>query len=88
MRYLFGVITPLLLQIAVIAIIIQVNTGNGSWAGLAALLIGMFAVPATAIINLVRIRTQPNKPAATHILQGLLTAMIAPVVTVFLFLAA
>lgn len=56
MRYLFGVVAPLLLQILLVLLLIVTNSGNGSWVGLGALLIGMFAVPATAVINILVVR--------------------------------
>ena len=41
MKYLFGVAIPVIFQILVVFIVIDLNTGNGSWAGLGALLIGL-----------------------------------------------
>jgi hypothetical protein len=51
MAYVIGVLIPLILQSLLVFIVIEMNTGNGSWVGLGALLIGMFAIPATAIVN-------------------------------------
>ncbi|GJM09266.1 MAG: hypothetical protein DHS20C11_15420 [Lysobacteraceae bacterium] len=51
MKYLFGVVLPMIFQILVVFIVIDLNTGNGSWAGLGALLVGLIAIPATAIAN-------------------------------------
>lgn len=84
MRYLFAVVLPLLIQCLVVFIIIQANTGNGSWAGLGALLIGMFAIPATAIINGILVYANREKPFMPTLSKCLLIALAAPFATIFL----
>jgi hypothetical protein len=86
MPYFFGVALPALLQCLVIFIVIQMNTGNGSWAGLGALLIGLFAVPATAIANVMIIRASADKEPFTAVVQCFMVALITPVLVVFLTL--
>lgn len=78
MIYLFGVFIPLLLQSLLVFITIQMNTGNGSWAGLGALLIGMFAIPATAIANFVYARSNRDKHPVVVVGNCLAIAMILP----------
>ncbi len=82
MIYLFGVFTPLLLQSLLVFVVIEMNTGNGSWVGLGALLIGMFAIPATAIANLLYARSNKDKHPVVVVGNCLAIAMIMP----FIFL--
>jgi len=78
MRYIFGVLVPLLLQCLLVFIAIEANTGNGSWVGLGAFLLGMFAIPATAIINLLYIKSNKERGSLTVIGRCLLIAAITP----------
>ena len=61
MPYIVGVGIPALLQCLLIWILIAANTGNGSFIGLAAFLIGLLAVPLTAIINSGYIASRKDK---------------------------
>lgn len=51
MKYIVGVAMPMGLQLMAVLMVIDLNTGNGSWAGLGAFLIGLLVIPATAIAN-------------------------------------
>ncbi len=84
MRYLFGVVLPALLQVLVVFIIIETNTGNGSWLGLLAYLIGLFAIPLTAIINALYIWKSPTEYFLGIIGKCFAIALIAPVMCVFM----
>lgn len=84
MRYLFGVVLPALLQVLVVFIVIETNTGNGSWAGLAAYLIGIFAIPLTAIINALYIWKSPNEHFLNMIGKCFSISVIAPILCIFM----
>ena len=86
MRYVSGVLIPLLLQCLFVFIVIEMNTGNGSWVGLGALLIGMLAIPATAVINFLYIKSNPDRKSVTLVTQCFLIAMILPILVLFLLL--
>ena len=86
MLYVFGFLIPILLQSLFVFIVIEMNTGNGSWLGLGALLIGMFAIPATGIVNLLYIKSNKEQSSATVLMRCFLTAIIAPFLTVLLLL--
>ncbi len=86
MRYVLGLFIPALLQCLLIYFIIEVNTGNGSWLGLGAFLIGIFAVPATMIVNWVYIRNTQSTFQVKTIVRCLSIAAITPVIILFLFL--
>jgi hypothetical protein len=61
-RYLVNVLVPLLLQLFFTWIIIEATRGGGSFVGLAAMLVAVLAVPATAIWNFVRVWHHPGSP--------------------------
>jgi len=86
MRYISGVIFPLLIQCLIVFLIVSVNTGNGSWAGLGAFLIGIFAIPATAIFNLIYIKSHPELSSFVLVLRCFLFAAIAPLLTPLLLM--
>ncbi len=86
MRYIAGVLIPVVLQCLFVFIIIEMNTGNGSWIGLGALLIGMFAIPATAIINFLYIKTNKGRSTVSLMSRCFLIAIIAPVIILLLLL--
>lgn len=83
-RYIVGVLIPVLFQSLFVFVVIQMNTGNGSWVGLGALLLGMFAIPATGIVNLSYIRARKELDAASVIAPCLLMALIVPLIILLL----
>jgi hypothetical protein len=85
MKYLYCVIIPLLLQIITVYIIIEMNTGNGSWLGLAAFLFSIPILPATTIYNAVRTKVKTEARILMLFGQNLLIAFIAPIVIVALY---
>lgn len=85
MRYLVNILVPLLLQLLFTWIIIEATRGGGSFVGLAAMLVAVLAVPATAIWNFVRVRRGREVNGGWLFLGSLGTAMVFPVVVVGLF---
>ena len=87
MRYLIGVFLPAAAQVLVVFIIASVNQGNGSWAGLAAFLIGMIAIPLTALINGLYVWKNPQHSMIQVIGKCFTLAFITPLLcTLTLFL--
>lgn len=84
MRYIYGVLIPVLIQVLIVYVVIEMNTGNGSFLGLAAYLIGMFAIPLTAIVNAVYIKTHPQEGAFTCVLKCFLFAALTPLFIILL----
>ena len=85
MKYLYCVGIPLILQILVVYIIIELNTGNGSWIGLAAFLLAIPVVPLTIIINSVRTNLKTQIELPILFLQSLLVGIAVPIIVVALF---
>lgn len=86
MRYVMGVALPALVQTLIVYIVIQINTGNGSWLGLGALLLGMFAIPATGVVNALYIKSSADIAASTIFLRCFGIALIVPVLTLGLLI--
>jgi hypothetical protein len=85
MKYIVGVLIPVLLQVLMTWLVIVANTGNGSWLGLGALLLAMFAIPLTALTNFVLLRSHQST-ASPHppYFKCLFVAVIMPILLVFL----
>lgn len=83
MRYLIGVLTPLLLQSLFVYIVIEMNTGNGSWLGLGALLLGMIAIPATGVLNFIYIKSKKDEINLAVIAKCLLISLVLPFIILF-----
>jgi len=62
-RRVLGVLLPLIFQLLFVAAVIAATNGTGSFVGLAALLLGLVALPLTAILNWAQVRSQPERPA-------------------------
>jgi len=77
-NYFLGVGGVFLFQAVFSYVIILAGTGNGSFVGLGAMLLAVFGIPATAIINLVLIRTHRKNPAMGYIGRLLIVALILP----------
>ena len=85
MKYIYCVVIPLLLQIAIVYTIMVMNTGNGSWVGLAAFLLAIPIITITAIVNTIRTKLKTETKLSVLISQGILVAFIVPVVFLALY---
>lgn len=86
MRYIYCVVIPLLLQVLTVYIIIVMNTGNGSWAGLAAFLFAIPIIPITAIVNIVRANQNKDMKTARLFLQSILSSIVIPLIIIGAFI--
>ncbi|WP_230971022.1 hypothetical protein [Nitrogeniibacter aestuarii] len=86
MKYLLGILLPCALQALIVFVIIEANTGNGSWLGLAALLLGMFAIPATAVVNGIYLYSVKDTAGAGAILRCWAIATIVPLLSLLLMM--
>ena len=87
-RYFFGVFLPLISQCFVVILVVALNTGNGSFAGLGAFLIGMFAIPLTTLVNIFYVHKRRELPGLTVAGRCFLIACCAPFFVVALMLFA
>ncbi|MEH6446372.1 MAG: hypothetical protein V7784_20950 [Oceanospirillaceae bacterium] len=80
MIYFSAVLIPTLLQCLFVFLVIEMNTGNGSWLGLGALLIGIFAIPATSIVNFIYAKSNKNIKASIVIAKCFLISFLMPII--------
>jgi len=85
-RYIIGVLIPVLLQSLFVFVVIEMNTGNGSWLGLAALILGLFAIPMTCLTNIFYIRARKDVATLSVIVPCFAIALIVPVILLFLLI--
>lgn len=78
MSYLFGIGGVLLLQVGFSLAIILATSGGGSFVGLGAMLLAVLGIPLTALINLLLIRANRNKPASPLVLRLALVSLALP----------
>jgi len=78
----------LLAQVLFVLVIIAATNGTGSFLGLGAMLLGLIAIPLTALVNWVRTRKSPPVPALTFTTNTLLIALAFPLVIVILYAVA
>lgn len=87
-RHIFGIVVPLVFQLAFTIAIILATQGTGSFVGLGAMLLGLIALPVTAIVNWSQIRSQPDRPALQLAARIFLVTAVFPAVLVFLYAVA
>jgi len=86
MRYFIGVLIPFFLQSLLVFVVIEMNTGNGSWVGLGALILGMFAIPMTCLANFFYIRARKDIGSFSAVAPCFVIALIVPVIILFLLI--
>ncbi len=87
-RWVPGVLIPLLLQLLFTLAIILATQGTGSFVGLGAMLLGLIALPVTAIVNWSLVRSQPGRPALQLAARIFLVTAVFPALLIFLYAVA
>jgi len=87
-RRVLGVLLPLIFQLLFVAAIIAATNGTGSFVGLAAMLLGLVALPVTAILNWSQVRSQPDRPALQLAVRIFWITAIFPAFILFLLAVA
>jgi hypothetical protein len=85
MKYIYCVVIPLILQLITCYTLIEINTGNGSFVGLAVFLFAIPILPATTIFNAIRTKTKIETKLPVLFGQSMLVAFVAPVIFVALY---
>jgi hypothetical protein len=78
LSYFVGIGGVLLFQAAFSYAIILASSGNGSFVGLGAMLMGVVGIPITALANIVLIRTHRKNPTQSYVIRLLLLAIALP----------
>ena len=87
MKYLAGIGSALLLQVAATLLVIRMTAGGGSFVGLIAFLSAIYGIPATLFVNLLLIRIFSQKPLKTHVIRSLLVGLVLPAFQLGIFAA-
>lgn len=87
-RHVLGIVVPLVFQLVFTLAIILATQGTGSFVGLGAMLLGLVALPVTAIVNWSLIRSQPDRPTGQLAARIFLVTAIFPACLVFLYAVA
>ena len=74
-----------LFQVTFSYAIILASTGNGSFVGLGAMLLAVFGIPVTAVVNLVLVHTQRKNPIIAYGRRLLMLALVLPMAQLGLF---
>ena len=88
MKFLAFVLLPALLQLFLAAALISLRKPGGEFVGLGVMLLGLVAIPATALINWVRTRAQPPQPALALVAKTFFTTLVFPVLGLLLYVVA
>lgn len=88
MRLLLYVVLPTCVQIIIGLPIMFSHKPGGEFVGLGVMLLGLIAIPATAIINFSRLRAQPPIPTAPLINRTFFTTAIFPALSILLYIFA
>jgi Na+/proline symporter len=87
MNYKTGLGLVLLIQIVISALTIFAGTGNGSFVGLGAMLLAIYGIPITLIINFFIIRKHKKNPKKSDITTVSIVSSVLPCLQLALFFA-
>jgi hypothetical protein len=87
LNYKIGIGVVLLIQLAITYATILAGTGNGSFVGLGAMLLGILGIPATALTNFLIIRHHRKNPKSSNIKSLILISCILPFLQLGLLIA-
>lgn len=87
MNYLVGIGGVVLVQAAISLAIILAGTGNGSFVGLGAMLLALYGIPGTAIINFLIIRQYRKSPTRSSPVSLVVISSVLPVLQLALLIA-
>jgi hypothetical protein len=87
LKYIVGVGGVLLLQVAISYATILAGTGNGSFVGLGAMLLALYGIPATAILNFLLLRKPRRNPERSYVGWVIVISSVLPVLQVGLLIA-
>lgn len=82
---LLAVLLPLAVQLLIFAALIFGFRGGGSFVALAAMLVGIIAVPATTILNWARVRSKTQDPLVWLIATALFNVLLVPALLLLVF---
>jgi hypothetical protein len=88
MRFLGFVLLPAAIQLLLAVAIISLRKPGGEFVGLGVMLVGLVAVPATALINWARTRARPPQGALELVAKTFFTTLVFPALALVLYVVA
>ncbi len=86
MKYLLNIGGVLLFQLISSYALMQLGTGGGSFVGLGVMLLAVYGIPLTIIINLILMLRKSAKVGKALIVQCMLVGLVLPVIQAGLYL--
>ena len=87
-RRVLGVLLPLTFQFLFAGAIILATQGTGSFVGLGAMLLGLVALPVTAVLNWAQVSSNPDRPVLQLAARVFLITAVFPALRVILYALA
>lgn len=88
MRFFGFVFLPATIQLLLAAAIISLRKPGGEFVGLGVMLLGLVAVPATALINWARTRAKPPQSFLELVAKTFFTTLVFPALGLVLYVVA
>lgn len=88
MKFLGFVLLPLLVQLLLALALISLRKPGGEFVGLGVMLLGLVAIPTTALINWTRTRANPPQPSLELVAKTFFTTLVFPALGLLLFIVA
>jgi hypothetical protein len=88
MKFLGLVLLPALLQVLLAAALISLRKPGGEFVGLGVMLLGLVAIPATALLNWSRTRANPPQGALELLAKTFFTTAVFPLLGLVLYALA
>ena len=88
MKFLGFVFLPALVQLVIAAALISIRRPGAEFVGLGVMLLGLVAVPLTALVNWVRTKAQPPQGALELLVKTFFTTLVFPALGLALYVLA
>jgi hypothetical protein len=88
MKFVGLVLLPALLQVIVGLVLMSLRKPGGEFVALGVMLLGLVAIPLTALANWVRTRATPQPPAIELLAKTLFTTLVFPALGLCLYVFA
>ena len=80
----YAVLSPVLFRVLVVWLVIEMSTGNGSFVGLGAYLLGLVAISLTVIINAIIVYKSPKLKLSVLTFRSMVVALLLPVLVILI----
>lgn len=88
MKFVGYVLLPMLVQLLLAMALISLRKPGGEFVGLGVMLLGLVAIPLTALVNWIRTRAQPPQSSLELVAKTFFTTLVFPALGLLLYLVA